>query len=294
MHILSEYKNGDYNFKLYSDGTLIRETDVDISLAKVNHPSSIDVKITDYCDMGCLYCHESSTKKGLHGNINKLIDIISNLPCGVELAIGGGNPLSHPDLIFFLKSLKEKGLIANLTVNQGHLFSYMDLLKDLIEKDYIKGLGISIINNNFKYTKILSELTNNIVYHIIIGINEINIIDKLMEYNNDSKILILGYKQFGFGANHYDWFIENKIKKWYDQFPKYIGKYNLSFDNLAIEQLDVKRLLTDEAWNRYYMGDDFQFTMYIDAVKEEYAQTSRSNDRVSFNECSLIEYFLNI
>ena len=39
------------------------------------------------------------------------------------------------------------------------------------------------------------------------------------------------------------------------------------------------------------MGDDFCFTMYIDAVKQEYAPTSRSKDRISFNDCSLLEYF---
>ena len=72
---------------------------------------------------------------------------------------------------------------------------------------------------------------------------------------------------------------------------KYIGKTILSFDNLAIEQLNIKRLFTDQGWNDFYMGDDFSFTMYIDAVKQEYAQTSRSKKRTKFENCSLIEYF---
>ena len=39
------------------------------------------------------------------------------------------------------------------------------------------------------------------------------------------------------------------------------------------------------------MGDDFCFTMYIDAVKQQYAPTSRSAERVSFEDCTLLEYF---
>jgi len=79
--------------------------------------------------------------------------------------------------------------------------------------------------------------------------------------------------------------------RWNKYLPKYFGKCTLSFDNLAIEQLNVKRLFTVEGWERFYMGDDFCFTMYIDAVKQEFAPTSRSASRTPFNKCSLIKYF---
>lgn len=39
------------------------------------------------------------------------------------------------------------------------------------------------------------------------------------------------------------------------------------------------------------MGDDFSFTMYIDAVEQFYAPTSRSENRTSFKDCSLLEFF---
>ena len=37
------------------------------------------------------------------------------------------------------------------------------------------------------------------------------------------------------------------------------------------------------------MGDDFTFTMYIDAVNEEYAPISADN-RIKFNDMSLFNY----
>src|SRR3990167_4803855 len=139
MGKMVSYINGNTKVIILSDGTKIREYE---DIPKIIHPESIDVKITDYCDMNCVYCHESSTVKGAHANLNKLFDIISELPAGVELAIGGGNPLSHPDLVEFLQRLKTKGLIANITINQGHLKIYQDLLIYLIKDELVHGVGI--------------------------------------------------------------------------------------------------------------------------------------------------------
>lgn len=37
-----------------------------------------------------------------------------------EIAIGGGDATSHPDLIPLLEKLKSMNVIANMTVNQRH------------------------------------------------------------------------------------------------------------------------------------------------------------------------------
>jgi MoaA/NifB/PqqE/SkfB family radical SAM enzyme len=285
--VIAKYTNGNTTVTILHDGTKIREYEND---PEITHPESIDVKITDYCDMGCAYCHESSTTKGIHADLDKLLDVISELPAGVELAIGGGNPLSHPKLVDFLQVLKARGIIANITVNQGHLKAYQDLLTYLIKDELVRGVGISITSNNFKYIKPLLLITNNIVYHLIAGVNKVEVIDKLIKLGN-CKVLVLGYKYFGFGVNYHSKKVDTELKQWYKQLPKLIGKCTLSFDNLAIEQLNVKRLFTEEGWERFYMGDDFCFTMYIDAVKQEYAPTSRSAIRKSFADCTLLEYF---
>lgn len=287
---LIKYQNGNTTVTILEDGTKIREYE---GTPIIRTPESIDVKISNYCDMNCLYCHESSTTKGVHGNLSKLLTVLEELPVGVELAIGGGNPLSHPDLIPFLETLRSKGLIANITINQGHLKPYQDLILNLIRENLVKGVGISITNNNFTYIKPLLSISNNIVYHLIAGVNKFDIVNKLIELGGYCKILILGYKQFGFGVDYYSAEINTNIKRWYRNLYSLIGKCILSFDNLAIEQLNVKRLFTEEGWNKFYMGDDFCFTMYIDAVKQEYAPTSRSNTRKSFEDCSLLNYFNN-
>ena len=53
----------------------------------------------------------------------------------------------------------------------------------------------------------------------------------------------------------------------------------VSFDNLAIEQLNVRRLISDEQWDEFYMGDDGTMTFYIDMVEGVFAKNSLSMER---------------
>lgn len=205
---------------------------------------------------------------------------------------GGGNPLAHPDLVDFLQWCKDRGLIANMTVNQLHLKESLNDLKYYLENDLIKGLGISIMNHHYNEIKELKKLSNNIVYHLIAGIHKINKIDELIELGG-CKVLILGYKQIGRGINHYSQRVESLIGDWKSKIQDYFTKCVVSFDNLSIDQLDIQSKVSPEVWERSYMGDDFTHTMYIDAVREEFGPTSTSSYdyRVSFKDDDLFNYF---
>ena len=109
---MQKYKNGNYTVFLYTDGT--KEKITEEEHFKAEFPDSIDLKITNYCDANCPMCHENSGTHGLHADLNA--PFLSSLPAGIELAIGGGNPLSHPDLIPFLKRMKDMGIVCNITL----------------------------------------------------------------------------------------------------------------------------------------------------------------------------------
>jgi len=295
---LYEYQNGSYAVSIFSDGTKIREGDT----FKPEYPESIDVKITDYCDLGCKYCHEQSTEYGIHSELELLLNLVKGCPAGVELAIGGGNPLSHPDIYEVFKELAVRGIVLNLTVNQEHLLNanYFHLLKCLIRENIIKGVGISITDNVYRVARQIDELysrTNNIVFHVIAGINEISVLQSLQEIKQDYKVLILGYKEFGRGEKFFE--IRSKsihlnIQQWIKDLPDYIKDENIiSFDNLAIKQLKIRRLFSAREWDKFYMGDDGSYTFYIDLVNQEYARSSTTNKRNKLLGTN-IEMFRNI
>lgn len=274
MNKLGEYQNGNYTVTIFDDGTKIRETDDNKLIS--SFPECMDVKITNYCDMGCPYCHENSSINGFHGDILQA-KFIDSLHPYTELAIGGGNPLSHPDLVEFLEILKEKNIIANLTVNQRHFLDNQASIRYLINEKLIYGLGISLIKPTDDLITNL-KIIPNAVLHVINGIVKIEDLQKL--YAQDFKMLILGYKQFRRGNDYYSELVEENKLDLYNELPNIIKQFKVvSFDNLAIEQLNVKRLMSDKQWNEFYMGDDGQFTMYIDLVNKQFARCSVSNKR---------------
>ena len=68
--LLSEYINGNYKVRLFSDGTKIRFSNDDEFHPEF--PESIDLKITNRCDLRCLMCHEKSTPNGKNADLNNL------------------------------------------------------------------------------------------------------------------------------------------------------------------------------------------------------------------------------
>lgn len=273
--LIGSYKNGNYNVSIYEDGTKVRTTEEESFISEF--PECIDIKITDYCDLGCPYCHEDSTKLGIHGKIidSKFIDTLKPF---TELAIGGGNPLSHPDLLNFLKKLKERNVIANITVNINHFISNFNFIKVLAEEEYVRGIGVSV--NSIISEEVIEKLKlfPNLVIHLINGVVDLDVVNKLS--NKGLKILILGYKEFRRGLEFNNPLIQERKEELKLNISKLLKKFKvISFDNLALKQLDIKSILPSNLWEEFYMGDDGQHTMYIDMVKEEYARNSTSNTR---------------
>lgn len=280
MNLLSRYKNGNVTITLLSDGTKIQEWS-DNEAPNPIFPVSCDVKITDWCDAGCQFCHEQSTTKGIHGDLSYLLKILKPLPGGTELALGGGNPLDHPQLLPFLEVLKMRKIIPNLTVNYKHLKQekYMEQVNHLLENNLIYGLGVSIPDDYDE--EVMNQLINrsNVVYHVIAGVNDLGVLDKIKTHSSIRKCLILGYKTFGRGEKYYSSEVQKSINQWKEHLGHYVRKMHLSFDNLAIKQLEVKNHLSDEEWNKFFMGDDGQFTFYISASEKLYAVSSTSKER---------------
>lgn len=274
------YKNGNYRVLIdLETGTKIRENDLDFFRA--DFPESFDIKITNQCDIGCAFCHENSTCDGKHGNILSA-GFIDKLHPYTEMAIGGGNPLAHPDLEAFLYKCKELKLIPSMTVNQRHFMENADYLKTLCDSKLIYGLGISLTAVTPEFIAAAKQFPTAVI-HVINGIVTASALEALA--NNDLKVLILGYKEFRRGKVLYGYRgadIESKKQWLYENLPTIVqdGWFSVvSFDNLAIKQLEPKRLLSKEEYDEFYMGDDGSATMYVDLVNEEFAKSSTSVER---------------
>ena len=277
------YENGNCRVKIWDDGTKIRYVP-DGEEPKPEFPESIDLKITDYCDMNCPMCHENSSENGTFASLHD--SFLNDLPAGLELAIGGGNPLSHPGLKDFLMRMKEQKVICNLTVHWWHFEKWLDTLKALQSEDLIKGLGVSV-NENVA-DKVLEDIAAfpNAVVHCVAGIVDALFIRKLLEH--DLKVLILGYKIRGRGLAQFDQNGEEILSN-IDSIRSLLNSILndnqlpgcIALDNLAVKQLDLKNIVDESLIDQCYLGEDGEFSMYIDLVKGEYAvsSTAMQNER---------------
>ncbi len=283
-----DYQNGNCSVSIdMRNGTKTRTYDGDPC---PDFPESVDLKITDCCDIGCVYCHESSTPNGEHAAYADLLRIVAGLPSGVEVAVGGGNPIEFPCLNKMLVEFRGMGLVSNITLRTAHAAKAARYIQELRAMSLIHGLGLS------DYCHLIEQIWGglidaNTVLHYIVGIDSPHEVRHLI--GKDYKILILGYKQRGRGVAAYDEKVKTNIGAWAYFLRPILNKKNLlvSFDNLALEQLRVHKLVSKDVWQDSYMGDDGQFSMFVDAVKMEYAASSVDADRFSMSDMTIREAF---
>ena len=231
-------------------------------------------------------CYEGCTANGKHGDLFKY-PFINTLHAYTELALNG-NDLDHPDIEKFLEFLKEKKVFANITVNQNQFFANYDRIKDWQEKKMVYGIGVSLQNATDELIEKMNSIPNTVL-HTIVGILSEDDIMKLKDHN--IKILLLGQRGVNYLNSHND--EVNKNKQYvYDNLGDITNWFKVvSFDNLAIEQLDVKRIVPENEWEEFYMGDDGGYTFYIDMVKGEFSKNSIAQDRYPIGEKTIDEMF---
>ena len=299
---IGSYINGNYETKIYEDGTRTRElvphnTFYDqgryrqekFSLSEIDmmdpeFPESIDLKITNYCENNCPYCYANSNKEGKHADLQKVLKVIDSMKPYTEIALGGGNVLSYPYLAEVLEEAKSRNVIVNITVKDTDFIKYHDMIDEMIARNLIKSVGISPTT-----IKTLDEVSNlvdyrsNAVVHLVLGVWSREEIEKIIEIPRFDKYLFLGYKSVGKGEEYIksnnDIIVKNieEFKEYYKDF--YSDYTSIAFDNLAIEQLHLD---VDNLYRDLYQGPDGKFSFYIDLVEEEYAVNSNIKDKSYF------------
>lgn len=273
-----QYWNGNTYCEINKkNGTCITTvlTDED---SNMEFPLNCDMNISNRCNMGCAFCYQGCTKTGKHADIKKYIEnkksFLYSLHKGTELALNGNEPL-HPDLELLLKFCKKRGILANLTVNEQTLYNNEKKLDRWLKDGLIHGIGISPSLWNTKLVDFCKEHPTAVI-HTIAGITTPKQYECLKD--KDIKILVLGYKTFGRGNSYIQQF-ENGVMSnihWLSENIKdFVNHFKVvSFDNLAIKQLEPNKWLSKEQWQKFYRGDDGHHTLFIDLVDETFAKNS--------------------
>lgn len=280
MKLLYEYDNGNAHVELYDDGTRVITTEDD----EFNYikPLNIDVNCSNRCLRGCKFCYNGSTPNGDNALLENFAFLNSMIP-GTEVSLSTGSLKEFPEFEQVLSLCKDKDIIANATFNQDEFVENFDMIKAWQEKDLLHGIGISFSHADDRLPKLMEQV-NNTVLHVINGVFTAAHAKWIIDNIENPKILILGYKDRGFGIEYHDKFRKTieKNQEWlYRNLRRLMHSvYVISFDNAALKQLNVKNHLSSKEWEVFYQGSDDNGqagSMYIDAVKGKVAKNSISD-----------------
>jgi hypothetical protein len=284
MSLVKSYRNGTYRVQINTEtGSKYFFGD---DLSGPDFPDSIDLKITDHCLCGCPFCYEGSAPIGQHASTMVIKEIFSCLPEEpIEVAIGGGDPLDHPELNEIIDFLADRGHIVNMTV------SVYDIGRYIPRDNKISGLGISLGSIEPSEIPYIVETYGwkQTVWHAIAGITPLETITELLDRGD--RVLVLGYKNMGRGRREvmpdlrpYEIFFKSRIHS---------GKPGiLSFDELGVQQLRLSGTLMQNQWDLIWLGPEFSHSMFIDAVAGKFYPSSTDRDYgVSWKTQTILNYF---
>lgn len=289
--ILGTYTNGNYRVKIYNDGTKIRTTDD-------NHftPSfaeSMDMKVTDKCDGKCNFCYANAypTGRSVDMNDEDVLKFLDSIHPYTEVAINM-NDMTWNELPVLLKRLSSNKVIVNGTINIRHLTPKNRAYIEVWQKSgMLKGVGISILTRqDLEAVPGVMQDIDNTVFHVVCGLIDEDFIDTIIHDDRfrGMKLLVLGYKAID--GKGYDYFMFNKQSIMdntemlrHNLLRLFSSVETISFDNLAIDQLMIKDIIDKKEWDRYYMGDEGEFTYYVDMVNHRFSPSSTASNVFEFD-----------
>ena len=293
-----KYRNGNAVVTLdLRDGTRIIEYPDNEPLT-LQTPLNIDIRVSIQCPYGynvetqkstCAFCHESALVNGVECHYGFLQQVLmdAKLPRGTEIALGVNEVTDN--LVQFVKNLYRLGLVVNITMNERYILQYGDTgLKQMLP--YVFGLGISYrsLQGCLSLPDWIAEYPHTVI-HVINGIDDFDDVKELgIKYH---KLLVLGEKDFGFNRGKVN-LDTLEHKQWKSNIMQLTKIFDIvSFDNLGLQQLEIRGKITDEEYKSFYQGEH---SMYINAVEQYFAPSSRTRNNIKhFGETDLRSYFQN-
>lgn len=85
-------------------------------------PELADISISNRCSKGCDYCYRSSIQDGALMTLKDYCDILDSMNSSeygnvFQVALGGGEPLEHPDFFDIIEETVKRGIVPNFTTN---------------------------------------------------------------------------------------------------------------------------------------------------------------------------------
>ena len=285
-------KDGDF-WTVFNrnNGTKVRFSFLDHPKdAPPRRPELVDLKITDFCPHHCSFCYQDSSSSGRWAEYSDLYNIICFLKDleVFEIAIGGGEPTTHPEFLELLQEVRKAGMVPNFTtrsldwLRNGRIwpraidlcgqFAYSVNCRQDVQ-DLLKLLQENGIN--------AKKCSINVPLGTVSRADFVAILDALVlepeleaALGGRLSLTLLGFKPLGRGSSFkkipYEWWLE-EIKKAKERH----GDWHLQVGidtHLAAESASL--LKGEKVSELLYRTKEGFASCYIDAVNKTLARSS--------------------
>lgn len=277
---------------------------------KSGSPELVDVKITDFCDIGCAYCYQGSTAQGAHARLEDVREVARQLfKAGtLEVAIGGGEPTRHPDFPEILEIFAAHGIVANFTTRDLAFLADHDLARRILSAS--KSVAVSVnsaaqiqkIRDEWKSHPLQSDVAcggysaERFTFQYVMGTSSDAELARIFELAaNGANLTLLGYKDSGRGLAWRegegksfalrDAKVQAQTGAWVGMARKaFRGRYASVRIDTALAR-ESEQLLADAQVPRHlWHKSEALVSMYVDAV-------AMSMGKSSYEDASLMEPF---
>lgn len=103
-------------------------TDLETDPHRAPWPELVDISVSNRCTKGCAFCYRDSRPDGELMSLEAYEYVLEQLTSPLwgapfQVALGGGEPLEHPQFLGILEATAVRGIVANFTTNGLHLDS---------------------------------------------------------------------------------------------------------------------------------------------------------------------------
>lgn len=256
---------------------------------RMGTPELVDVKITDFCDIGCAYCYQGSTPEGRHAKLEDVQELARQFfKAGVlEVAIGGGEPTRHPQFAEILEAFSSQGIVANFTTRD------LSFLNDhpRAERILAASRSVAVSVGSKRQMEAAQELwvssgwsarvdSNPFSYQYVVGTSSDAELGAMVKLSTDSSynLTLLGYKDSGRGAQ---WRlgagkalmlreaqVQGQSGQWMDMVKRSLGDSNwarVCIDTALARECE-ERLGAEGIPRHLWHKSEGLVSMYVDAV----------------------------
>jgi radical SAM protein with 4Fe4S-binding SPASM domain len=294
---------GDYNFIADQESGMTfrwgKSFEDNPSFAPV--PELVDISISNHCSKGCDYCYRDSKPDGSFISLDDYKFILSSLNHQkygnvFQVALGGGEPLEHPEILEILDLTKQFNIVPNFTTNGKNITkTLVDNINGKVGAVAVSLNNMNDINNSKIELLIKGGIRTNI--HYVIDRNNIKQAIQILEgdFNKELKkvnaIIFLTFKPSGRGDSNHILSNDSCLHKFLESIDNNKASCNIGFDACFVPQLMRYTKTNIDFIDSCEVG---YFSVYIDEnLRVAPCSFSNGNDSYSLKEFDFYDIWLN-